>query len=126
MGESKGEVLALGFIFMALPMIAVALRFWAKAMKKAMITYDDHMILYALVSISYCSDMSGLTYVKVFTLGTGVCQLVGKFWQYIIDSHCQDLIFPAGFMGNLGQHITYDANGIPTQLTQLILFLKVR
>ena len=31
----------------------------------------------------------------------------------------------AGFKGNLGQHITYNAMGIPNQLTQLILYLKV-
>ena len=56
MKESKEKVIALAITFMILPTVAVALRFWAKAIKKARPTSDDYMILFALVSLKSSSN----------------------------------------------------------------------
>ena len=51
MGKSKGKVITLAIVFIILPMVAVVLRFWAKAMKRAVLILDNYMIIFALVSL---------------------------------------------------------------------------
>jgi len=48
---SKGQMIGLGYSFIVLPIIAVALRFWAKYIGRRSFQLDDYLILVALVSL---------------------------------------------------------------------------
>ena len=76
MGESKEKVITLAIIFIALPLVAVALRFRAKSIMKGRLRSDDYMILFALVNTKITPVTLLLTTFQVFTVGTGLCQLI--------------------------------------------------
>ncbi|KAJ5245939.1 hypothetical protein N7468_000922 [Penicillium chermesinum] len=47
---SKSEMIALGFVFLILPCIFVALRIWAKLISRHSLQADDYLIFVGLVS----------------------------------------------------------------------------
>ena len=49
MAESAGRMYALAIILSLLAMIATAMRFYARRIKQATLSWDDYMILPALV-----------------------------------------------------------------------------
>ncbi|KAL6721772.1 hypothetical protein ACLMJK_000877 [Lecanora helva] len=59
--ETPGKMYALAIFLTLLAMVAIALRFYTRRMKKAQYSYDDYMILPAML----------------FTIGTAVCLIVG-------------------------------------------------
>ena len=50
MGETPGKMYALGTVLTILATVAVLLRLHARKIKKAILAWDDYMILFALVS----------------------------------------------------------------------------
>ena len=79
MADGQEQAVALAIIFMLLPVVAVALRFRAKSIVKGPTTHDDYMILLALVNVDACCGniMSDFA-LKAFTVGNGICQLLGE------------------------------------------------
>ncbi|CAD6584913.1 MAG: hypothetical protein ASARMPREDX12_001790 [Alectoria sarmentosa] len=61
MAESAGKMYALATVLSLLAIMATVLRFYARRMKQASLSWDDYMILPALL----------------FTIGTAVCMFVG-------------------------------------------------
>lgn len=61
MPESAGKMYALAAVFAALAIVAVVLRFHARRLKKAKSSWDDYLILVALVS----------------TIVNAICMIVG-------------------------------------------------
>ncbi|KAM3074407.1 hypothetical protein ACMFMG_002786 [Clarireedia jacksonii] len=60
---SKSQMIGLGFSFIVLPIIAVALRFWAKYLGRRSFQLDDYLILVALAfAIGCCSVQLAATY----------------------------------------------------------------
>lgn len=49
MPESAGKMYALAFVLSLLAIVATVLRFYARRMKQASVSWDDYMILPALV-----------------------------------------------------------------------------
>lgn len=49
MAYSQGQMVALGFIFMILPLIFVGLRVWARRISGMGMSWDDYTIFAALV-----------------------------------------------------------------------------
>ena len=49
MPDSKGEIVALGVVFMVLPAIATVLRVWARSIVGSKLAADDYLIFMALV-----------------------------------------------------------------------------
>ena len=47
---SKGQMIAIGILFAVMPIFAVSIRLWAKAMSPKDIRLDDHLIMGALVT----------------------------------------------------------------------------
>ena len=48
---SKGEMIALGAVFSVVPMVATALRFWARSLTRASYGMEDYLIVLATVRI---------------------------------------------------------------------------
>ena len=46
---SKGQMIAIGVVFLILPIAFVGLRLWARALNRQKLLWDDYMILIALV-----------------------------------------------------------------------------
>ncbi|CAD6569874.1 MAG: hypothetical protein ASARMPRED_003298 [Alectoria sarmentosa] len=63
MAESAGKMYALATVLSLLAIMATVLRFYARRMKQASLSWDDYMILPALD--------------QLFTIGTAVCMFVG-------------------------------------------------
>ena len=59
MGESPGEMYALAAVLTFLAVMAVALRLYARRIKKQLFEWDDFMILFALVGPPICCDAFG-------------------------------------------------------------------
>jgi hypothetical protein len=49
---SKSQMIGLGIAFIILPVIAVSFRIWAKSLGRRTISWDDYLILVALVGHS--------------------------------------------------------------------------
>lgn len=49
MGYTQGQMIALGFIFLILPVASVALRVWARYLSRAGLSWDDYTLFAALV-----------------------------------------------------------------------------
>ena len=49
MGETPGKMYALATVLTLLAVVAVLLRLYARKIKKAILTWDDYLIVFALV-----------------------------------------------------------------------------
>lgn len=49
MGETPGKMYALATVLTILPAVAVVLRIYARKIKKAILGWDDYLIIFALV-----------------------------------------------------------------------------
>ena len=56
MAESAGKMYALAVILSLLAMMATAMRFYARRIKQATLSWDDYMILPALVRFAILKD----------------------------------------------------------------------
>lgn len=87
MAESPGKMIALATVLTILPMIAVALRFYARRIKGTDFAWDDYLILPALVRLEThevcckdCLDRGTDDFLsQAFTVATAVCMLVGEY-----------------------------------------------
>ncbi|KAL8765970.1 MAG: hypothetical protein Q9209_007117 [Squamulea sp. 1 TL-2023] len=79
---SQGQMIALGFIFLVLPIVAVGARLWAKRLGRKGTTLDDYLIIGALaLSIACCITQL----VAAFDGQLGQHQVVGADGQPILD-----------------------------------------
>ena len=88
MVETPGKMYALATVLTLLAILAIILRFWARRVKKVRPSWDDYLIVLALVLSHLTLLFSGggltlLSFPKISTIGTGVCMVVGK--QYYLS-----------------------------------------
>lgn len=85
MVESPGKMYALATTLTLLAIVAVILRFWARRIKDVRLSWDDYLIALASVNSLPLILESGLVrltvfyFLKISTIGTGVCMFVGQY-----------------------------------------------
>lgn len=130
MAESAGKMYALATVLSLLAIMATILRFYARRMKQASLSWDDYMILPALVCWAMFEDSmhmlrtAELTLDQLFTIGTAVCMFVGKDEWFFSLSACV-LTFEGTAIGNLGQHTGIEEDGMPVFDHRLRVFEQV-
>ena len=77
-------LLGASLIFLVLPPIFVALRLWARRLKRTSLCFNDYAIIFAMVStlLKVFTNLLVLTLPKIFTCGYNVNSAVGKLTQY--------------------------------------------
>ena len=82
MADSAGEMYAIATVSSILAIVAVILRFYARRIKQTALSWDDYMILPALVRqfgySTFDARMEELIRQQLFTIGTAICMFVGK------------------------------------------------
>ncbi|KAL9071978.1 MAG: hypothetical protein Q9161_003910 [Pseudevernia consocians] len=106
MAESAGKMYALATVLSLLAIIATALRFYARRIKQASLSWDDYIILPALVCWAMPEASQRMLRV-LFTVGTAVCMFVGTA------------------IGNLGQHTGIGENQLPIFDYRLRVFEQI-
>lgn len=84
MDESPAKMYALATVLTILAIVAVMLRLYARRIKKLRPSWDDYLVILALVTVILTICVVGLTDMfiqKIPIIGTGVCMFVGNFLQ---------------------------------------------
>ncbi|CAD6592794.1 MAG: hypothetical protein ASARMPRED_006723 [Alectoria sarmentosa] len=114
MAESAGKMYALATVLSILAIVAILLRFYARRVKQTALSWDDYVLLIALVCQLQISRnlrrnvlVEDLIVKQLFTIGTAICMFVGTA------------------IGNLGQHTAVQADGSPVFDHRLRVFEQI-
>ena len=131
MVESPGKMYALATTLTLLALAAVICRFWARRIKNIRPSWDDYLIVLALVSSLSLIVESGLARLTVFclpkisTVGTGVCMFVGKYLQLSRHRKYAKPKCEGAAVGSLGRHTEVTSESIPIFSDRAEVFGKV-
>ena len=119
---------ALATVLTLLAILAIILRFWARRVKKVRPSWDDYLIVFALVlsDVAYRSGVGRLTlFLKISTIGTGVCMVVGQQFPSGFGDRSAELERLGTAAGSLGRHSQVTSEGMPVFDARAEVLLKV-
>lgn len=131
MVESPGKMYALAATLTLLAIVAVILRFWARRIKDIRLSWDDYLIALALVNSLPLILESGLVrltvfyFLKISTIGTGVCMFVGQYLQLSKYRGYANLKSTGAATGSLGRHTEVTSENMPVFSDRAEVFGKV-
>lgn len=114
MGYFRGQMIAIGVIFMVLPTFIVGLRIWAKTMSRRGLAWDDYLIFLALVRGTSYLRLYHLRLYQGATVAACSVQIAGQSTVSAFTSYTSLTRYRvAATDGQLGQHQTDHPNGMP-------------
>ncbi|MCJ1453372.1 hypothetical protein MMC28_003719, partial [Mycoblastus sanguinarius] len=117
MDESPGKMYALAIVLTSLATAAVGLRFYARKLRKICPSWDDYLILFALV----------------FTFGTAICMVVGAAIGALgrhthlspdgfpVFDHRMEVMFEITYFSQLTQTLTFGL----TKLAVVLFYRRI-
>lgn len=130
MDESPGKMYALATVLTTLAIVAVILRFYSRRIKKVRPSWDDYLIVLALVRLPLLILMSGLLDLQIYAsdrsaLSVQECACSSVSIQLGRYDKFADTEYAGAARGGLGRHTQITPDGIPIFDGRMEVLFKV-